>query len=366
MTTRSRLKVPSDRNLCVRVLLETLAVFTCSIPLIYWHIVQGGDYEPFQRGFFCDDESLKHPYVEEQISVGMCALIWIIAVLAIVITVEVLTAMVYDFPLWSRAVQKSSNSCRSAYIARIPRAAIETYRILGYFAVGALFCTLTTELAKWKIGRLRPYFLTVCAPDLNDDLCKDAHGYNVFVANYTCSVQADAKMVREAKKSFLSGHSSFSFYCATFIIVYLHARLSRDHQGYDENENRKCLKIVLRGIKILRPFIQFACFAGALFIALSRITDYRHHPTDVIVGILVGLSFAAIILLFLADLFNRPRSFQVRDPLPYDLSDVEDQKRKHRRQRSSISLSNGVQDPGVPLAPLARSDSSSSDEKKIP
>ena len=40
--------------------------------------------------------------------------------------------------------------------------------------------------------------------------------------------------------------------------------------------------------------------------------NYRHHPTDVITGIIVGIIFAAIILMFLVDLFNRPRSFEVK------------------------------------------------------
>ena len=46
------------------------------------------------------------------------------------------------------------------------------FRILGYFLVGTLFCTLTTELAKYKLGRLRPYFITVCKPDMSDAICK--------------------------------------------------------------------------------------------------------------------------------------------------------------------------------------------------
>ena len=32
----------------------------------------------------------------------------------------------------------------------------------------------------------------------------------------------------EARKSFMSGHSSFSFFCATFLVIYLHVRLSND------------------------------------------------------------------------------------------------------------------------------------------
>ena len=63
-------------------------------------------------------------------------------------------------------------------------------------------------------------------------------------------------------------------------------------------------------MKIARPFLQFFLFAFALGIALTRVADYRHHPTDVVTGIVVGLFFAAIILLFLADIINRPISFQ--------------------------------------------------------
>ena len=36
------------------------------------------------RGFFCDDENLRHPYVEELISTHACAAIWIAAVLFLV------------------------------------------------------------------------------------------------------------------------------------------------------------------------------------------------------------------------------------------------------------------------------------------
>ena len=96
-------------------------------------------------------------------------------------------------------------------------------RIFGFYAFGALFSVLTAELAKYKIGRLRPYFLTVCKPDLSDENCKDENNYPIFVTNNTCEAEID--VVREARKSFFSGHSSFSFYSATFLILYMHARL---------------------------------------------------------------------------------------------------------------------------------------------
>ena len=100
---------------------------------------------------------------------------------------------------------------------------------------------------------------------------------------------------------------------------------------FSNSSTSQCIAwVFLRGLKILRPFLQFGCFSGALFVSLTRITDYRHHPEDVIVGILVGLFFATLILMFLADIFNRPRSFQVKyeqvQPEDHEIGRIESQK----------------------------------------
>ena len=73
------------------------------------------------------------------------------------------------------------------------------------------------------------------------------------------------------------------------------------------------IRVVFRGLKILRPFMQFGVFSLAFYISLTRISDYKHHPADVVVGMLVGVFFAMIILLFLVDLFNRPRVFKIEE-----------------------------------------------------
>ena len=159
---------------------------------------------------------------------------------------------------------------------------------MGYFVLGALCTLLTTEMAKsvnvqdlectckslrwlhrclshyrYKIGRLRPYFMAACKISLTKDLCKDEHGYTKFVTNYTCP--GDPFEVREASKSFLSGHSSFSFYCATFLVVYLHARLSNYGLEGDAGKGKPyhTLRNIFKGLKILRPFLQFGIFSLA-------------------------------------------------------------------------------------------------------
>ncbi|CAG0886233.1 unnamed protein product, partial [Cyprideis torosa] len=54
-------------------------------------------------------------------------------------------------------------------------------------------------------------------------------------------------------------------------------------------------KVTWRGSNLARPFLQFCLFLMAFGTALSRVTDNKHHPTDVIAGMMVGgaISFVA-------------------------------------------------------------------------
>lgn len=291
-----RYRVPNNKTMAVRLGVEILAILVLVYPMLHIYVFLQGDLAPYKRGFFCDDENIKHPNLEEEISVGICFVIWTCIVLLVVPAVELLHVTVFK---QETEQQKRVWGC--------PWVVFELYRILGYFSLGAMCSLLTTEMAKYKVGRLRPYFLTVCDLELTPEVCKDEYGYDKFVTDYECRGHADE--VREASKSFLSGHSSFSFYCATFLIVYLHARLSNLGHDYQIVELGK-VRVVFKGLKILRPFMQFGIFSLAFYICLTRISDYKHHPGDVVAGASVGVFFAMILLIFLVDPFNRPRAFK--------------------------------------------------------
>ena len=295
-------KVPKNNAMCARVAIEFCAILILIYPMAHIYIFLHGDKEPYERGFFCNDESIKHPNLEEEIPESIAFAIWAVIVFLLIPAVELLHVTIYSH-LSPTPLGKWG-----------PWVFIELYRILGYFTLGALFTLLTTEMAKFKVGRLRPYFLTVCAPDLSDPgptECKDKDDYYIFVTNYTCT--GDPEEVREARKSFLSGHTSLSFYTATFLVVYIQARLRRmgsEYFGNSENKSVKMYKMMFSGLKILRPFLQFGIFSLAGYITLTRISDYKHHPGDVLTGMVVGIFYAFMILIFLMDLFHRPRSFK--------------------------------------------------------
>ena len=76
---------------------------------------------------------------------------------------------------------------------------------------------LIVEMSKYTIGRLRPHFYEACQPLCEDqDCCSDPMPYpdHTYITNYTCSYSPNSseETVDNARVSFMSGHTSFSFY----------------------------------------------------------------------------------------------------------------------------------------------------------
>lgn len=94
------------------------------------------------------------------------------------------------------------------------------YNELVVFAFGALSSQLLTDIAKYSIGRLRPHFLSVCDPvDFERSLCPYNTNNHIYIETYQCNPNADPKKIRDARLSFMSGHSSFSAYTMVFTAV---------------------------------------------------------------------------------------------------------------------------------------------------
>eukprot|EP00092_Neocalanus_flemingeri_P089208 GFUD01112865.1.p1 GENE.GFUD01112865.1~~GFUD01112865.1.p1 ORF type:complete len:187 (-),score=45.19 GFUD01112865.1:31-528(-) len=143
------------------------------------------------------------------------------------------------------------------------------------------------------------------------------------------------KQLHEARLSFLSGHSSFSFYCATFIIIYLQARLS----NFPPIRNNTVVSIIYRSLKVIRPFIQFAMIILAFWISLTRISNFFHHPMDVATGAFVGIIFALITICIIADLFTKKTAFwKVNKIETQQSSNSNHQRNNTTRPQTSFSM----------------------------
>ncbi|MEQ2196654.1 Phospholipid phosphatase 3, partial [Xenoophorus captivus] len=87
------------------------------------------------------------------------------------------------------------------------------YKQIGVFIFGCAISQSFTDIAKVSVGRMRPHFIDVCKPDFSTINC--SLGY---ITEYTC--HGPESKVQEARKSFFSGHASFSMYTMLYLVVF--------------------------------------------------------------------------------------------------------------------------------------------------
>ncbi|AWP15432.1 putative lipid phosphate phosphohydrolase 1 [Scophthalmus maximus] len=228
-------------------------------------VILNVQHKPFHRGFFCNDDSIKYPDKEETISYQLLAGVMIPVVILTMILGECLSVYLNRI---------KSKSPYGSYVASV-------YKAIGTFLFGAAMSQSLTDIAKYSIGRLRPHFLDVCKPAWKLNCSSGA-----YIEDFTCT--GDPTKVNEGRLSFYSGHSSFSMYCMLFLALYLQARLQ------------------VEWARLLRPTIQFFLIAASVYTGLSRVSDYKHHWSDVLTGLLQGALMAILVVFCVSDFF-KPR-----------------------------------------------------------
>ncbi|XP_067135915.1 putative phosphatidate phosphatase [Centruroides vittatus] len=253
----------------IKVCLDVVCCAIVGFPLLIFYVAG----KPFIRGFYCDDDSIRYPFVKDTISN-----MWLYV---IGITSPVIVISVTETIICVKKIECQNKNQFSVHKFQIPPLAVLLYKQIGVFLFGACVSQILTDIAKYTTGRLRPYFIAMCRPDVNLTSCSQ-YGYR-YVENFNCT-NPDLFAVREARLSFPSGHASFSSYAMVYIIIYLQHRMKFEYN------------------KLLKPFLQFLALATTWFISLSRISDYKHHWSDVLVGGILGTSVAIIVIKYVSNL----------------------------------------------------------------
>ncbi|CAD5210421.1 unnamed protein product [Bursaphelenchus okinawaensis] len=263
-------------------------------------------FGPVENGFYCNDARLSFPYKGSTVTVVHLLLYCVLLPLVFVIITELVMLSIHPHERYS---------VYEYHRGKVQRFGIRMAVFYGYYFAFEIFVFLLTLYTKNSVGRLRPHFLTVCQPSYDPADCNVA---GAFIGNYTCMSGLSDK-VREARLSFFSGHSSFAFGAATFTVLYLQHRLI----GHIRS-------------RIIIPLIQTIVVSTALFIAVSRLFDYKHHWTDVGVGVSVGILTMVTLCRYSAGFrYRAPREVEA-ELVALDLEAERNQKKEKININASI------------------------------
>ncbi|XP_028304817.1 phospholipid phosphatase 3-like [Gouania willdenowi] len=248
--------------------LDLLCLFLASIPFFACELKT---ISPYRRGFMCGDPSITYPYLHVE------AIPDELLIAGGIIITGLTIALGECYRVRFHSVS-SKAFVRNLYVSSL-------YKELGCFLFGCCVGQSLTNMAKLSVGRLRPHFLSVCGVTYASLNCTPG----AYVASVTCH-QRDHRLEEEARKSFFSGHASFAMYTMLYLAFYLQARLT------------------WRGARLLRPVMQFFLVVLALYTGLTRISDYRHHPSDVVTGFIQGALTAYWVAFHVSSMFKFSRS----------------------------------------------------------
>ncbi|KAJ3049944.1 hypothetical protein HK097_009069 [Rhizophlyctis rosea] len=198
---------------------------------------------PYERVAFAFDLSIAYPLLKETVPN------WLLGILAVALPIVVIVVVSLI------ATKKGERNYD-----------LQT-SLLG-LATSLSFTLLLTQIVKVATGGLRPNFLARCQPVLDP---------NDTILHRVLYCTGDYPIVKEGRKSFFSGHSSFSHASLVYLALYLSRHL-----------NFRRPPIGLKYIICLLPLIL------AALIALSRVANYWHRWEDVTVGAVVGYGVALL------------------------------------------------------------------------
>ena len=90
--------IPSKKAQVLSVILECISIVIVSFPLLYIYVINRGDQWPNPRGFFCDDQNLKHPdRIDDQtVPESECFMYWAFTAIIIIGFMEIFHSIIFD------------------------------------------------------------------------------------------------------------------------------------------------------------------------------------------------------------------------------------------------------------------------------
>ncbi|XP_071454706.1 phospholipid phosphatase 3-like isoform X2 [Hetaerina americana] len=248
-------------------------------------LVEFGVIPNNQNGFYCDDPSIAFQFMGDTITITVLLLGTFLLPIIFTYTTEwILIRCQFKEELSSESDDEETEGVILGKIfpkispktcLKIPAssseeakaALVSTWPWYREFLLGLVVNFLIMDVMKVLVGEPRPHFLDTCRPDLAKN-CTTG-----YVHSYKCTNTWDSIWeVRDASKSFPSGHASVSVYTALFMMWFIQKRIPETPSF------------------LLIPFLHCLWFMWAMICSITRIIDHRHHWWDVVGGSILGIA----------------------------------------------------------------------------
>ncbi|XP_021700322.1 uncharacterized protein T28D9.3 isoform X2 [Aedes aegypti] len=299
---------------------ESLKIFSKSKPTFYWTgffdtivtiavvtfiaLSEFGFFPQFvKRGYYCDDRSIQRSFTGDTVATTAIMLSGFVPLFLIWLTEIIFYSSSSSFICSSSSGKKTR--CSSSWS--------QSWYWFKKYGKGLILKLLIVDIIKTFAGEHRPHFIETCLPDI---VCEGSE----YVSTYTCTnTEYRPYFIRDASKSFPSGHSSMSVYGSLFMIWYLQKRTPK-----------------IASV-IALPLCQVVVATWGIFCPLSRIIDNRHHWWDVLAGAFIGVVAAVLTCYFSCHNFDKLR-LRGKDPI-YKDHDINLVSNNVHRQTASMEQS---------------------------
>jgi len=256
------------------VILINISTFTVCVVLAT--LLEKDVIPVHEKGFFCNDISIRYPYREQTVP-GK----WLFGINLIISICLYCVGEKYIIPRKETCENPDEHSLVSKLLNANHVWYLRSLKLFLSLAWCLAATLMLTSIIKSTVGSLRPHFVSVCDPDI------ECSSYNMssYIDEYTCRT-TNQHRITDARRSFPSGHASFSAATMAFNILYI--EYQSQYINYISYSGQSSTSANMYKDTLLKPFLEICLIGVAVFIAMSRVLDYYHHLIDVLIGFLLG------------------------------------------------------------------------------
>uniref|UniRef100_A0A8C7FK29 Phospholipid phosphatase 3 n=1 Tax=Oncorhynchus kisutch TaxID=8019 RepID=A0A8C7FK29_ONCKI len=249
--TKRKLLTGLDLFCLLLVMLPSLAIHRTSV-------------HPYQRGFYCGDVSLRYSYKSSTIPSSVLT--------GVGLTLPSMAIVIGECYRIHHLSEGSKSFIGNPYVSSL-------YKQVGVFIFGCAISQSFTDIAKVSVGRMRPHFLDVCNPDWSAINC--SLGY---ITSYTC--KGPESKVQEARSGqipkHICMHTNTRTEARTHIQTRTHARThtARTHTTPHTHTHTdySCLLVCFTRKSFFSGHASFSMFT-MLYLAVSNTHTHTHTHT---------------------------------------------------------------------------------------